>query len=543
LVENQRLRAIANGQSPSDALESAKAEILASIGDVDLTADYIAASASGDETAKAAAERVHVIARAVTGLLADAKQEVATAIDSGDLTAGDTAAVFSVAINQIVKQVSVVVSDVETALASINSRGLSNAERAAALTDRIKQLVIDNDVVDAATLPALVEVDRVERTALTASEMLFVDGGVWIGEVDVEVTEFVETGENGETSTGVIENIFVGFVNLGIIENGETATSVIESGETSTSVIESGETSTSVIESGETSTSVIESGETSTVTIDVRYNLTPFGDLYSYVDDGVGLTDNGWQEFIDLVTFVTNSDGSVSCDNAVVTCEISNGVVIDLDDQDIASVMENYSQDGALWRKVLQSGFSFSEGSKGYSAEITNGLEYTLSDQPIATSITFPSGGSIGSLSDLINSPFDYEEVQGADIRWIGLGENNDGSRFVLLVLKEGGAADYLIFNQEAGTVDDIVATVNYTTATINGEEFIQVPRAALPLGFNFYDDDGTYGGDLVFSIFNLNIRYVEVDQAGTATVLFLDTAANDELINAIDLDKLCCEY
>jgi hypothetical protein len=330
----------------------------------------------------------------------------------------------------------------------------------------------------------------------------------------------VETAESGETSAVVVEDIFVGFDNVGIIENGETATGVIED--------------------GETSTSVLESGETSTVTIDVRYNLTPFGDLYSYVDDGVGLTDNGWQEFIDLVTFVTNSDGSVSCDNAVVTCEISNGVVIDLDDQDIASVMENYSQDGALWRKVLQSGFSFSEGSKGYSAEITNGLEYTLSDQPIATSITFPSGGSIGSLSDLINSPFDYEEVQGADIIWIGLGANNDGSRFVLLVLKEGGTADYLIFNQAAGTVDEIVATVNYTTATINGEEFIQVPRAALPLGFNFYD--GTDGGDLVFSIFNLDIRYVDIDQAETGAALFLDTATNDELIDAIDLDTLCCD-
>jgi hypothetical protein len=94
LVENQRLRAIANGQSPSEALDSAKAAILALVGDVDLTADYIAASASGDEAAKAAAERVHILARAVTGLLADAKQEVATAIASGDLTGRYCRSVF-----------------------------------------------------------------------------------------------------------------------------------------------------------------------------------------------------------------------------------------------------------------------------------------------------------------------------------------------------------------------------------------------------------------------------------------------------------------
>jgi hypothetical protein len=525
LVENQRLRAIANGQSPSEALDSAKAAILALVGDVDLTADYIAASASGDEGAKAAAERVHILARAVTGLLADAKQEVTKAIASGDLTAGDTAAVFSVAVNQIVKQVSTVVSDVETALASINSLGLSDAARAAALTDRIKQIVTDNDVVDAATLPGLVEVDSVERTALTASEMLLVKGGVWIGEVEVDVFEFVETAESGETSAVVVEDIFVGFDNVGIIENGETATGVIED--------------------GETSTSVLESGETSTVTIDVSFDLTPFGGLSPYVDEGIGLTDNGWEEFIDQVTFVTNSDGSVSCDNAVVTCEINNVEVIDLDEQDIASVMENYSQDGALWRKALQSGFSFSEGSKGYLADITNGVEYTVGD-----TIGLLFYGDQGSprpilISGLINASFDIEDAISTQsspgyLIEAGGGDPDEDDTYLDLNLKADGTADYflVIDDGEDGEVELLdTITVNYTLETINGVQIVRLPRIDLPSGLEYFD--GNNEGDLVLSDFDGEIVFVDVDQAQTAPALFLDTDANDELIDAIDLEKL----
>lgn len=507
LVENQRLRAIANGQSPNEALASAKAAILASVGNVDLTADYIAASASGDEAAKAAAERVHILARAVTGLLADAKQELATAIASGDLTAGDTTAVFSVAINQIVKQVSTVVSDVETALASINSRGLSDAERAAALTDRIKQIVTNNDVVDAATLPGLVAVDSVERTALTAREMLLVDGGVWIGEV--EGFEFTEIGENGETSTVVFEDIYVGFENLAIIESGETATN----------------------------------------TIDVSYDLFPGGDLDPYVDEGVGLTGNGWDDYIDQVTLVTNSDGSVSCDNAVVTCEISNVEVIDLDDQDIASVMENYSQDGALWRKVLQSGFSFTEGSKGYLAEITNGVEYTIFSSPLRFLFGDQESPRPNSISGLINASFDIEAAISTGFSpgyLIDVGRAGflDGdTSLVSLNLKADGTADY--FRIDGFGEGDVgyelldTITVNYTLETINQVEFVRLPKIDIPSGLQFFVGDNE--GDLVFSAFEGQIVYVDVEQGQTAPALLLDTAANEALIEAIDLDKLCC--
>jgi hypothetical protein len=456
----------------------------------------------------------------------------------------------------------VVVSDVETALASINSRGLSNAERAAAITDRIKQLVIDNDVVDAATLPALVEVDRVERTALTASEMLFVDGGVWIGEVDVEESEGIETGENGETSIGVIEDVFVGFNNLRIIENGEsstsfiengetstsfiengeTSTNVIENGETSTNVIENGETSTSVIENGETSTSVIENVETSTVTIDDSYDLSPFGLFLKSIDEGVGLTDNGWQQFTDQVTLVTNSDGSVSCDNTVVTCEISNVRVIDLGDLDIASVMENYSQDGALWRKVLKPGFSFTEGSKGYSAEIASGDEYTINFEASLFSISDGTseivydGPRLSIGDDLRGNPA---------LTFAGLTKAAcfsdlfcfDSDNGVVLMLREDGTADYYFFG--ASAIVESIITVEYTLETINEVEIFRVPRVDLPTGLSYFDNINE--GDLVLSIFEDQAVLVNVEEAKAATALFLDTATNDELIDAIDFDKLCC--
>jgi hypothetical protein len=503
LVENQRLRAIANGQSPSEALASAKAKILASIGNVDLTADYIAASASGDEAAKAAAERVHILARAVTGLLADAKQEVAKAIANGDLTAGDTAAVFSVAVNQIVKQVSAVVSDVETALASINSLGLSDAARAAALTDRIEQIVIDNDVVEAVTLPGLVAVDSVAKTALTAREMLLVEGGVWIGEVEVDVTEGFD-----ETSTDVNENIFVGFDNVDIIEI------------------------------------ITENGETSTVTIDDRYDLTPSGELRGYVESRFGLTDNGWELFTDQVTFVTNSDGSVSCDNAVVTCEINNVEVIDLDEQDIASVMENYSQDGALWRKALQSGFSFTEGSKGYLADITNGVEYTIGDD-------LPMDGagedSLGSIADLINAtdvPLYVDDLPNPNLLTIvGLTYKNEAGLRAVIALKADFTAVFGILqfaDESSAPTLESATSVDFALETINGVQFVRVPRIDLPSGLEYFVGDNE--GDLVFSVFEGGIVSVEVDQVQTATALLLDTTANDELIDAIDLDKLCCE-
>jgi hypothetical protein len=315
----------------------------------------------------------------------------------------------------------------------------------------------------------------------------------------------------------VVEDIFVGFDNVGIIENGETATGVIES------------------------------GETATVTIDDSYDLGPFGLFQKNADVEIGLTDNGWEEFIDQVTLVTNSDGSVSCDNAVVTCEINNVEVIDLDEQDIASVMENYSQDGALWRKALQSGFSFSEGSKGYLADITNGVEYTVGD-----TIGLLFYGDQGSprpilISGLINASFDIEDAISTKFSpgyliEAGGGDLDGDETYLDLNLKADGTADYFLVVETGGEEVELLdtITVNYTLETINGVQIVRLPRIDLPSGLEYFD--GNNEGDLVLSDFDGEIVSVEVEQAQTAPALLLDTTANDELIDAIDLDTLCCD-
>jgi hypothetical protein len=316
----------------------------------------------------------------------------------------------------------------------------------------------------------------------------------------------VEKGENGETSAVVVEDIFVGFDRVGIFET-------------------------------------IENGETDTVSIDERYNLTPSDGLSEYVDDGgVGLTDNGWEEFTDQVTFVTNSDGSVSCDNAVVTCEISNVQVIDLDELDIASVMENYSQDGALWRKVLQSGVSFSEGSKGYSAEITTGVEYTIDTSINYTSFSGQPPFLLEGISDLINAPGLPFDIEGAITSGVTPGfiisvSKNFESK-VDINLKADGTADYFIVKDggwDPQLLDTI--TVNYTLETINQVQIVRLPRVDLPSGLEYFD--GNNEGDLVLSVFDGDLVFVDVEQAQTAPVLLLDSAANQELIDAIDLEKL----
>jgi hypothetical protein len=525
LVENQRLRAIANGQSPSDALASGKAAILALIGDVDLTADYIAASASGDEAAKAAAERIHILARAVTGLLADAKQEVAAAIANGDLTAADTAAMFSVAINQIVKQVSTVVSDVETALVSINSTEYaSDAARATALSSAIAQIVTDNDVVDAATLPGLVAVDSVAKTALTAREMLLVDGGVWIGEVDVEVEKFVQAAESGETSTVVIENIFVGFENLGIIENGETSTGVLENGETSTSVIENGETSTNVLENGETSTSVLENGETSSLSFIDEYVLSPLnGLIFERPFDSPFLAADGWTDSSGPTALVVEDDGAVSCDGDL-SCNINSVVRIDLEDKDVADTMALLSEDGALWRRVLIEDISFGVGATGYIATISAPESYELDNTLVNPFFDYVSLSDLIVSSDVLTASIDIYSVKTFQVSDIG-------GAFVIVALGDDEVAHFY-----SGDLFQLsrVGSVAYRSFNLNGESFIEISSVELPFG--------TIGTTLITD-FGGSVYTVDFEKAENARVLLLDTDTNQTLIDAIDGDKLPDPY
>jgi hypothetical protein len=501
LVESKRQRILAANPIAIDATNMAYQYVASKSDAVPvgfeqefLGANYIFLKSDLDLNIATSARRGHIIARVLTGLLADAEAEVAAALQSGAISAvdGEDRLALSLATEFITGQL----NDINAFAEQLDNSRFEYVDDAAyksALLIAVDSQIAALDMIDTAMLLELLELESLSSTEIDTTAVLELSEGFWVASLENEGGGRARSIEVGETNTVEVyetDAYFFEVVNIGV------GGSVPADGED----LDPGSVTYVEFSYDPITEALVESGETTSLV----------------------LTPTGWMEQSeDLIAWRSNSDGAISGyeegESATVVLA-STARQIDLSGFSVASIISRYGDEGD-WNDVLDASAVFAQGSTGYLIEGENSARLQISDLGSNQVVGYYNGQGEGVVAALFSDMFSVDE---SSFNAISVGGG------VILALFEG--SDAASFHDFEGT---LLGSSSYQINTISGVEVLEVlvPAQLADNDFWHYDGDGQ---PLAFAEYNGLVRFVEIEAVESFTDLALNAIAKDSVTAAL---------